>query len=459
MKERDRRLIKNTTILSIGTICTKGMMFIMTPFFTRWLTQEEYGTFDLIVTYVSLLIPLVTFEIGQAAFRFLMREDENKKEIIGNTFIISIFGTIVSIILIVLIGFFYSPIRHIMDSIILYVIAEVFYLSLTMIMRGIKKLDVYTIANVLYVFIMTLFVFMFVKIMKLNLRGVIFGYALGYIVSDIYMIVKLVNMGFLTVKKINIKKVQNMLKYSLPLIPCDISWWIMNVSDRTIVSIFLGTASNAILSVANKIPNMCQSIFNVFHLSWQENAIETLNDEDRNLYYSKVMNNMLRIITSICLVILSFNFIIFDILFTKEYFPGYYQVPILISAIIFSMLAQFLGSLYIANMNSKKSGWTTLIAAIVNIIIHLILIKYINLYAASISTLISYLLLFFIRYVDINKKIKLSIDRNSILILIALIYFFISTYLNITFINYLNIALSIGIFIACNKNYLLKLKR
>lgn len=273
------------------------------------------------------------------------------------------------------------------------------------------------------------------------------------------MLIKLKCAKDFKIKNIDKNKIREMLKYSIPLIPCDISWWIMNVSDRTIVSIVLGTTSNAILSVANKIPNICQNIFNVFHLSWQENAIETLKDDDKGKYYVHIINNMLQIITSICIVILSMNFFIFEYIFTEEYYTGYYQVPILILSIIASMLAQFLGSLYIANMESKKSGKTTILAAILNIFVHLTLIRYIKLYAATISTLISYIFLFIIRYVDINKKIKLKFERKSVILIICLSYFIIFSYLNIKYINYINTLIAILIFIYTNKEYITKVMK
>ena len=129
-----------------------------------------------------------------------------------------------------------------------------------------------------------------------------------------------------------------MLKYSLPMIPNTLSWWIVDASDRTIVSSILGSSTNAILAVAHKIPNLCQTIFSVFHMSWQENATETINDKDRDKYYSSIMNNMFVILTSICILILSGNFIIFKVLFTEEYFAAYYQVPILMVSIVLSTI-------------------------------------------------------------------------------------------------------------------------
>ena len=45
---------------------------------------------------------------------------------------------------------------------------------------------------------------------------------------------------------------KEIIKYSVPLIPNMISWWIVSASDRTIISTVLGVAQNGIYSAANK---------------------------------------------------------------------------------------------------------------------------------------------------------------------------------------------------------------
>ena len=121
------------------------------------------------------------------------------------------------------------------------------------------------------------------------------------------------------------------------------------------------------------------------------------------------------------------------------------------------MLAQFYGSIYIANMNSKKSGVTTTYAAVANIVIHLLLIKFIGLYAASISTLISYFLLFLIRYIDINKHFALRFDKKSIICILFLMYFVIIVYINNFYFNIFNLLLSFFLFLVFNKSYIFSL--
>lgn len=77
---REEKLIKNTMILAIGTFLPRVASFIVLPILTGYLTQEEYGTYDLITVLVSLLLPVATLQIQTAAFRFLIDVRGNIKE-------------------------------------------------------------------------------------------------------------------------------------------------------------------------------------------------------------------------------------------------------------------------------------------------------------------------------------------------------------------------------------------
>ena len=102
---REGNLAKQTVILAIGTFFPKMAIFIALPILTAHLTKAEYGTYDLVVTLVSLVLPAATLQIQAAAFRFLLdakNDTEEKETIISNIYV---FVTITSLIVLT-IGFF-----------------------------------------------------------------------------------------------------------------------------------------------------------------------------------------------------------------------------------------------------------------------------------------------------------------------------------------------------------------
>lgn len=77
-------------------------------------------------------------------------------------------------------------------------------------------------------------------------------------------------------------------------------------------------------------------------------------------------------------------------------------------------MSSFYGGIFVGVKNTDNLGITSMIAAITNIGINIVLINIIGLYAASISTLISYFVLFLIRYFKLQKCISIRIDMYHI---------------------------------------------
>ena len=450
---RTSKLVKNTAILSFGALCTKALMFIMTPIFTRWVAQDDYGTFDLLFTYATLLIPLATLSCGEAVFRYMLDADTQKsrKKIVSSATSVCIIGLSILTVLLLTLSCFWKDGATNIYLLIALVVSEAIYEFVLMICRGFKRMVLYAASNILFSIMMVASVTVFVQGMGMKLEGLIFGYTLAFMVASIVLLISLRIKDSLSYRDVSWKVIRKQLRYSIPLIPNSVSWWIVNVSDRTIVSIVLGTSSSAILAVANKIPNLCQTIFNVFHISWQESASESVDDKDAEEFYQEVFNSMTVVLISICAVILSLNYFIFNFLFEQEYFLGFYLTPILVVSIVVSMLSQFFGGIFIARKEPWKNGKTTLIAAAANIVTHLALVGLIGIYASVVSTLVSYLVLGVTRYRDIRKSYELRFSKLAIVYIMILLIFCALAYIDNLIVACSAVVVAIMMFLYTNR--------
>ena len=84
----------------------------------------------------------------------------------------------------------------------------------------------------------------------------------------------------------------------------------------------------------------------------------------------------------------------------SEYSTVYLYTPILIVAVLFMSLNQFLGSIYSDPKHPKNSCYTALAACIVNIPMNYFLIPIWGINGAAIATLLSYLICFWARIID-----------------------------------------------------------
>ena len=205
-----------------------------------------------------------------------------------------------------------------------------------------------------------------------------------------------------------------------------ISWWIVSASDRTIISAVIGIAQNGIYSAANKFSGVFTTLYSVFNLTWTESAAININSEDRDEFFSKILDFVIRFFGSLCLGTIAIMPFVFNILINEKFAKAYYQIPILILGSVFNILVSFLGSIYVAKKLTKEIAKTSVIAAIINIFVNIVLIKSIGLYAASISTVIAYALMFIYRWIDVKKYVKFNV--NKILMLVFIIMYGITMF-------------------------------
>ena len=80
---RSKEFVKNTAVLTIGKVCTQFVNVLLIPLYTALLTTEEFGTFDVIISYAALFLPLVNWQFDQGLYRFMldcrMNEDDQKR--------------------------------------------------------------------------------------------------------------------------------------------------------------------------------------------------------------------------------------------------------------------------------------------------------------------------------------------------------------------------------------------
>lgn len=454
---REKNLFKNTLIIAIGKIFTQALSFLFLPLYTSILTTEEYGVVDLFNTYILLFIPLLFLQIDQGVFRFLIdiRDDNRKKEKLISTIIFTvIFQCIIYIMLFLIISKFLK--NQYKYFFILNIIASCISNLFLQISRGLGDNVGYAIGSWIIGSLTIIFNVVFIVIFKFGVKGILLANLLSNIFCILYIFIYKKLYKYCEINKYSRNLIKEVWKYSIPLVPNQLSWWIVNASDRTIITFFLGIATNGIFSISNKFSSICIIVFSIFNISWTESASLYINDKDCSEYFSKIINESCILFISLCFGIISFMPFIFDVLITnKDYKSAYYQIPILIISTIFNIVVSLFGSIYVALKKSREIAKTSIYAAIINIVINICLIKFIGLYAASISTLLAYFIMAIYRFLDIQKYIKINIYIKKMIISIIVGIIIISIYYSKNFaLQILGIVISIIFAIINNQKFL-----
>lgn len=421
-EEKNSQLVRNTLILSIGQFMPRIFSLLTLPIITTFLSKAENGTYDLANTLVSVLIPVLTLQIQQGAFRFLITaQDKNEKDsYITCSVVYIVVSSLVFYPLVVL--SLYLMGTDILSCILIctMLFSESLFKLFGQVVRGLGHNFHYSISVVVYAFFNLVFILLFVVFIKMSFYGAMLSLSSGYMIAIVYMFLVTKMYKYIKPKCMTKQKMKELLKYSAPIVPSSISLWICQLSDRLIVTQYLGAGANGIYSVANKIPNMYSFAYNTFNLAWTETAVRTAS-EDRAKYYSDMFDKLLMFLTGFLLILMTFTPIIFKLLVNSAYDEAYLQIPVLYLGIFASSFVSFFGGIYIALKRTKQVGYSSFAGAVLNLVINLIFVKQIGLFAASISTVLSYVVILLFRIFDLNKVIKLKYSIRRIIIALSVV--------------------------------------
>lgn len=418
-EKRQAQLAKNTAILTFGKICTQCVSFFLLPLYTALLDPSDYGIVDLISTYAALLLPIVNLMIDMGLFRFMLdvrEEPEKQKKMVSSVLNLNHLQTGIFLTLFLIIQFFVGSEYKLFLA--LEVVLSIYTATLMQISRGIGRNDIYSISSFLSASLAVVFNVLFIAVFRMGVLGMFLGLIVSKILTVFYLLWAIRIGTLYDIKCIDKELLKEICTYSTPLVPNQLAWWVVGASDRIVVSNMLSVAHNGIYSVANKFSSMYIIFYNIFNLAWTESCALHINDDDCDEYLSSVITSMFSLFSAVCIGIVACMPFVFPILINPNYHEAYYQIPILLLAVLCQSIIGLVSVVYTAKKLSSVLAKTSVWIAIINLGTDLLLIKYIGLYAASLSTLIAFFLMMVYRYIDVQKYTRIVIPKKKIIIVL-----------------------------------------
>ena len=440
---KKKQLAKNTIIIFFGKVCTQLISFFLLPLYTAYLATSEYGLVDLIQTYVTLLVPIITLELEMSIFRYLIdsrsSDKETKKLISNNFYVLLISLSVFSLLYILITCFVTIPFRWI---VLIDIIVCVLSGNFLQVARGFGKTVDFSISCILTGITTVVSNIILICFCHMQAEGMIISMALANFVCSLYLFLRLKLYSMIDFKLVDHKLLKEMYKYSIPLIPNGISWWVVNVSDRTIIAWILGAGANGLYAISNKFPTIISSLTGVFNLSWSESAALHINAKDRDEFFSDIFNTIMKLFIAMGVGMIACMPFIFPILINTKYNDAYNYIPYLVLGSVFNVAICLYSQVYLAKKLSKQVASTAILGAIINIAINMVFIKYIGLYAAAISTAISYFVMMLYRHIDLKKYVNIKLE-NGLVIKSILIFTFsiILYYQHNLYLNIINLVI------------------
>lgn len=427
MNSKSKYLSKNIILFALSSFGPKLIAFILVPLYTTCLSTYEYGVGDIITTTASLVLPVITFSIESAILRFCFDENTTAKEVCTCGFTIFFKGISVAIlitIVIILAPCFKLSTVYVI-SCLLILVANGLYNVLTNTARGIDKVNVMVEMSLITTGASCLLNIFFLLILGIGLEGFLMANYLGTFLSVLWGSFRLNILKYYDRSVYQKGLAKRMKRYGFPLALNSIGWWVNSSSDRYIVSVLLGVSANGVYSVAYKIPTILVACSDVFAQAWQLSAIKDFDPEDNDRFISNsysVYNAFLVICSSlltICSIPLAY------ILYANDFFVAWRYVPPLIYSFAFGGLAGFFGSIFMAVKDTRIFTYSTIIGAVVNISLNLILVNPFGIMGAAIATLVSNVAIWCVRLQRVKKHIHLHVPwlKHFVMYLLLLIQF------------------------------------
>ena len=190
-----------------------------------------------------------------------------------------------------------------------------------------------------------------------------------------------------------------------------------------------GSSENGLYSVANRFPNILYTCYGFFSTAWKESAAKIIKEENKTKYYNEIYKDMDTFLKAVTLGLIAIMPFAFPLLIDKSYQDAYIYIPILTIAIYYTSVSNFYGGIFAAYKDTKVMGYTTVAAAIINIVINFAFMYKFQIYAAAFSTLISNMVVYYYRMLKLRKYIKLR-KKIDVIYYILMILTLISYYFN-----------------------------
>lgn len=238
--ERDKRLFKTTIIYFIGSFGSKLLVFFLLPLYSKYLSVEQYGNLNLVTNLLPLIGPIFTLQVTETIFRFLCTAKKQEKgKYISNAIFLLFCGFIAFLIL-------YIPISiatnfKYFTLFMLYFIMNYLAIFLQQVLRGMSKNIDYSITGVILTVIQLIVNMLLIKV--IYEKSILVANITGSIVVIIYIIFRIKFFKYIKIKWISKDIIKQMLSYSLPLIPNQISWWFNDTVGLYILNLFAGSSN------------------------------------------------------------------------------------------------------------------------------------------------------------------------------------------------------------------------
>lgn len=400
-----RNLISNTVLFGISTFGARFLTFLLTPFYTRVLSSAEYGITDLLIQTGNLIIPIASVGIANGVIRYGLERSSNKASVFTTGILVTLAGFFVLALaspLLDQLTFLSGYVR----LVLLYVLAANFHSICNQFARALGHVRLFALDGILRTVLTILLNILLLAVFPMGAAGYVLANVLADGIAAVFVFSAAKEWRYLRLSSLSRPEAGRMLRYSAPLVPSTLCSWIINISDRYLIALLIGSAATGIYAVSNKVPNILMNVAGIFTSAWQLSALAEQPKAEKERFFSNVyaVYSAIAFVTASGVILTAR--LSTSLLAAPEYYEAWRYVPVLTLATTFACLGSFLSSIYMVEQRSTATLVTTMLGAACNLAGNFFLIPLWGSMGAAVSTLFSYILIFTVRALHTRSMLR-----------------------------------------------------
>ena len=417
------KLAGNTMIFAISSFSSKLLTLIVQPFLTYAMRDvESMGISKLLSQCANLLIPFVSMGMSNAIIRFGLDRGNEKKQVFTNGLLTILLGYGVLLLCWPLLRLV-PGVRAYGVFLCIYVLTSCLRTLCTQFIRSREMNRLVGIDGVLCTFATLMFYVLYLVVLNMGAEGYLLAIICGDVTSSLFLFITGKLWRYIDFSFINRRLWREMLRFSLPMIPAQISFWIINASDMFFVNGMCGGMEgrtgaewSGLLSTGYFLPTILSTLGTIFYDAWQLSAVT--EEQDRGSFFTTVFRSYSSVMFCCAAGILWLCRPVMLIM-KSSYFDAWQFVPFLTLAAVFTCFTQFMNSIYVVYKRSTHSLYTMMAGAIVNCAANYLFILWFGPVGVTYASFLSMGLVFVLRAIDGRRMMDLRLQPVHVLVNVA----------------------------------------
>lgn len=419
------KLASNTVLFTISNFSSKLLSLLVQPFLTYAMSEmADLGISKLLSQIANLLIPFVSLGMSNAIIRFGLDKGNSKKQVFTNGLLTILLGYGVLLLCWPLTSRI-GEVSQYGVLLYIYVLTSCLRSLCTQFVRSRQLNKLAAVDGILCTFLTLLGYVVFLVGFDMGAEGYLLAIICGDVLSALFLFTTAKLWQYVDFTHINRGLWREMLKFSLPMIPAQISFWVINASDLFFVKYMCdgtggrtGAEWSALLSTGYFLPTILNTLGLIFYEAWQLSAVT--EEEERERFFTKVFRLYSSVLFCCAAGIIWLARPALHIM-KENYYDCWRFVPFLTLAATFTCFNQFFNSIYVVYKRSTQSMFTMMAGALANCVMNYLFILWWGPEGAALASFLSLLLVFVLRTADTKSLLRVNFGARRVALNLGLL--------------------------------------